>query len=189
MYTLYTHVYLVFPVYLVYLVYPCILTYTLYTLYNHVYFVYPVYPVKPFFEALSLDFKNRGVKLSGIYIDNCCKWRHLLASYFPNVPVKLDFFHAIQRITKKVSKRSHVFAEVCKDYSLVFRDQRDQTIERKAPTPAPEEILGNLNNFITKLVQYKNSSDARVISKSVGKELKNIECHVRKRCLSHIPPG
>ena len=88
-----------------------------------------------------------------------------------------------------MSKRSHIFAEVCKDYSLVFRDQRDQTIERKLPTPAPEEILHNLNNFITKWVSYKNSSGARVISKSVEKELKNIECHVRKGCLSHIPPG
>ena len=103
--------------------------------------------VKPLFEALSLDFKSQGVKLSGIYIDNCCKWHHLLTSYFPNVPVKLDLFHAIQRITKKVLKRSHIFAEVCKDYSLVFRDQRDQTIERKLPTPAPEEILRNLNNL------------------------------------------
>ena len=88
-----------------------------------------------------------------------------------------------------MSKRSHIFAEVCKDYSLVFRDQRDQAIERKLPTPAPEEILRNLNNFITKWVSYKNSSGARVISKSVEKELKNIECHVRKGCLSHIPPG
>ena len=145
--------------------------------------------VKPLFETLSLDFKNRGVKLLGIYIDNCCKWRHLLKSYFPNVPIKLDLFHAIQRITKKVSKRSHIFAELCKDYSLVFRDQRDQTIERKLPTPAPEEILRNLNNFITKWASYKNSSGARVISKSIEKELKNIECHVRKGCLSHIPPG
>ena len=93
--------------------------------------------VKPLFEALSLDFKNRGVKLSGIYIDNCCKWHHLHTSYFPNGPLKLDLFQAIQRITKKVSKRPHIFAQVCKDYSLVFGDQRDQTIKRKLPTPAP----------------------------------------------------
>ena len=145
--------------------------------------------IKLLFEALSSDFKKRGVKLSGIFIDNCCKWRHLLASYFPNVPVKLDLFHAVQRITKKVSKRSHIFSELCKDYSLVFRDQRDQNKERKLPTPAPEEILRNLNNFITEWDSAKNSSGGCVISKSIEKELKNIECHIRKGCLSDIPPG
>lgn len=146
--------------------------------------------VKPLFEALSSDFRRRGVTLSGIYIDNCCKWRHLLALYFPNVPVKLDLFHAIQRITRKVSKRSHIFQELCKDYSLVFRDQRDQASERKLPTPPPEEILRNLNNFISKWVSVKNSSDScAIINKSIEKELKNIECHIRKGCLSDIPPG
>ena len=146
-------------------------------------------PSKLLFETLSSDFKKRGVNLSGIYIDNCCKWRQLLASYFPNVSVKLDLFHAVQRITKKVSKRSRIFAELCKDYSLVFRDQRDQTNERKLSTPAPEEILRNLKNFITKRGSVKNSSGRCVISKSIGKELKNIEWHVRKGCLSGIPPG
>ena len=40
------------------------------------------------------------------YIDNCCMWsRNLKEVFGENIEVKLDLFHATQRITKKIPKR------------------------------------------------------------------------------------
>ena len=44
--------------------------------------------------------------LAEIYVDDCCKIRTKLTNIFGEATlVKLDLFHAIQRITKKASKR------------------------------------------------------------------------------------
>ena len=71
-------------------------------------------------------------------------------------------------------------AGICRHYSLVFRDQRDQGKERKLPTPAPEELLPNLYNFLTKWGSANDASGSNVINTKVKKEIINIECHIRK---------
>lgn len=62
--------------------------------------------MRDMFVDLKKRFDEAGVKLSGIFIDFCCKWRDSLSNIFPNVPVKLDLFHAIQRVVKEVPKIS-----------------------------------------------------------------------------------
>lgn len=47
-------------------------------------------------------FLGNSVKL--IVLDNCCHWKSKVQKHFANADVKLDIFHAIQSITKKVSK-------------------------------------------------------------------------------------
>ena len=43
-----------------------------------------------------------------VYIDNCCQWKRLLQKEFGNyLLVKLDLFHAIQRITSKFQRNIH----------------------------------------------------------------------------------
>ena len=49
--------------------------------------------------------EKQGNRPQFFYIDNCCKWRNLLLEIFPNLQVKLDPFHAIQRIVNKIPKR------------------------------------------------------------------------------------
>lgn len=39
-----------------------------------------------------------------IFVDDCCKVRSKLQQIFPNMSIKLDLFHAIQRVTSKVPK-------------------------------------------------------------------------------------
>ena len=45
-------------------------------------------------------------QIKTIYVDGCCKLRAKIKSVFgPNIMVKLDLFHAVQRITKTLSKK------------------------------------------------------------------------------------
>ncbi|KXJ16275.1 uncharacterized protein LOC114574761 [Exaiptasia diaphana] len=145
--------------------------------------------IKPLFESLARDVQEKGYTISAVYIDNCCKWRHQLSTVFPGVPVKLDLFHAVQRVTKKLSKRSATFSDMCRDYSLVFREQYDQGKERTSPTPNSNELMANLNRFIEKWKTVKTSSGSLIMNKEILKEIRNIQCHIRKGCLSNIPPG
>lgn len=48
-------------------------------------------------------FLGNAVKL--IVLDNCCYWKSKIQKHFANADVKLDIFHAIKSITKKVSKK------------------------------------------------------------------------------------
>lgn len=51
-------------------------------------------------EALLKDLKERSPMIQTVYIDDCCKLRGRIASVFgSDVSVKLDLFHAVQRIT------------------------------------------------------------------------------------------
>ncbi len=78
------------------------------------------------FRQLGERFEQQGLKkLKGIFTDTCCKWASKLADIFPGVPVKLDLFHAIQRFTSSIHKRKQYYAEITRDYSLVFRAPAD----------------------------------------------------------------
>ena len=47
------------------------------------------------------------ITLEGFPIDKCCAWRLLLQGVFGVIPVKLDLFHAVQRIASKIKKGTH----------------------------------------------------------------------------------
>ena len=40
------------------------------------------------------------VEIQGLIIDNCCLWRALLEDIFGPVPIKLDLFHGVKRMTR-----------------------------------------------------------------------------------------
>lgn len=64
--------------------------------------------------------------LREIYVDDCCKVRKKLQDIFGEATlVKLDLFHATQRITKKASKRHSLFHDFVSSFKLVFRDPSD----------------------------------------------------------------
>ena len=48
---------------------------------------------------------SKGCVVNHFYIDNCCQWRHELNSLFDGVSIKLDPFHAIQRVVTKIPKK------------------------------------------------------------------------------------
>ena len=75
-----------------------------------------------------MDVKNRIKDQDDliILVDNCCSIRGKLIEVFgANITVKLDLFHAMQRLTKKMPK-CHPFYYMCmNDLRLVFRQSTD----------------------------------------------------------------
>ena len=137
------------------------------------------------------EVRNRmqkaAIPLSGIVIDNCCHWRELLQEMFgKTVLIKLDLFHAIKRVIETVSKKHRFFHVFKNEFGLVFRALTDRQSSRTLPTPSCEQLIENLDNFVS---QWENIPDSPLGSQKTIKSLYNIRKHVTKGCLSDIPPG
>ena len=52
-------------------------------------------------ERLDRQGKNPTIFM----FDNCCSWRTNVTKVFPDIAVKLDPFHAIQRVIKRIPKK------------------------------------------------------------------------------------
>ena len=72
-----------------------------------------------------------------ILADNCCLIRNKLEEIFGNVVVKLDLFHAVQRITRRMSKKHPFYSQCTSDIKLLFRHPTDLGKNRKLITPKP----------------------------------------------------
>ena len=70
------------------------------------------------------------------------------------IKVKLDIFHAIQRVTKKASKRHSLFYDFVASLKNVFRDSSDMGNVRQLPTPSPKDMENNINAFVYPKVQF-----------------------------------
>ena len=66
--------------------------------------------------------------LAYIIVDDCCKEKNFYRTVFGmEVEVKLDLFHAAQRIVRELpDKNSIPSLKFSKVFGLVFRDQKDQ---------------------------------------------------------------
>jgi len=64
--------------------------------------------------------------------------------------VRLDVFHAVQRITRKIPKRHPFSSECMNDFTMVYRSPTDITKKGKQSTPCPAIIMKKLEDFITK---------------------------------------
>lgn len=131
--------------------------------------------------------KEGGVKICGIVVDNCCQWKELLETIFgKDIPVKLDLFHAIKRVTETVSKKHRFFHVFKNEFSLVFRNHTDRQSIRTLPTPSSTTLAKNLDTFIS---QWEKIPESPLSNQKTVKSLENIRKHVNKGCLSDIPPG
>ena len=136
-------------------------------------------------DDLVLDFKERltisGDTLEMIVVDDCCHVKNFYHRFFPHVSVKLDIFHAVQRIIKTLRKgtvESHKFS---KEVGLVFRKDGDVGEDRVFPTPDPECIESNLEQLLFKWEGKLSGPTLNAIE--------NVREHVRRGCLSGIPPS
>ena len=88
--------------------------------------------VEDLLKGLHSRFLNQGRNIKFCFTDNCCTWKRKLQSVFgTELNVKLDLFHAVQRVVKKISKR-HPFSFNCAQaFSLIFRQPHDQGEKRK----------------------------------------------------------
>ena len=95
-------------------------------------------------SCLVSRLKTTSSNLTTIYVDNCCTIRSKLQAQFGhNISVKLDTFHAVQRITRVLSKRHPLYSLILKDLKLLLRDPKDTGKERSLPTPPPEILASN----------------------------------------------
>jgi len=95
--------------------------------------------------------KERSPALQTVYIDDCCKLRGQTISFFGSgISVKLDLFHAVQRITHTLRKRLPLTKQCMQDLNLVFWTDGDSGEKRKSVTASPEIMLSKLNTFVGK---------------------------------------
>lgn len=136
-------------------------------------------------EILSKRNSSKDVKL--IYVDNCCAERNFYQRYFPNADIKLDLFHAAQRITHEIPKSPHYYA-LMNEVTFIFRQKDDLGAVRNMETPAPAEIVENITKFKKVNKQCIDNLPAGKSNK-VYNELEKLSGHALKSCLSGIAPG
>ena len=130
-----------------------------------------------------LSSKEKSIK--EFYIDNCCHWRKKLQEVFgPDLAVKLDIFHAFQRISSKISKRHPFYSRCLQDLRLMFRDPSDVGKTRAKETPDPNTLLKNADMFLKKWENVESDKGKPVLSEEAVKEVRKIQEHMRKGCLS-----
>ena len=72
---------------------------------------------------ISLKDRLQDGHLEYIIVDDCCKSRELYQEIFGDIPVKLDCFHAIQRLTKCFPKKFPDRKRVCNEMSYIIRQK------------------------------------------------------------------
>ena len=139
--------------------------------------------------SLKLRLSQQGKVVEEFIIDNCCSWRQKLQSIFGrDMKVSLDLFHAVQRISSKLSKRHSFHGPCLHDLSMVFRDPSDQGLVRTMVTPSPHVLIENLKKF-TKKWKDIHYCGQLVLTPNVVKELNAIQKHMERGCLSGIKVG
>lgn len=75
-------------------------------------------------QSLFIRSQQQKCPINTIYVDDCCKLRNKIRSIFgQEITIKLDVFHAVQRVTKTLLKRNDLFQKCVNDLHLVFRRQ------------------------------------------------------------------
>ena len=132
---------------------------------------------------------EQGSQLKEFYVDNCCSWRKKLQQVFgPHLLVYLDIFHAVKRVTEKISKRHTLRSACIQELKMVFRDRTDVGPERTKPTPNAEVLTNNLDKF-TQRWKGATFNGVKVLSAAALSELQKLRKHMEKGCLSGIKPG
>lgn len=115
-----------------------------------------------------------------IFSDNCCKDRSSLNSVFENSLVKLDVFHATNRLIRSFKHRSDVeLRQFSHDVKFIVRQDNDRQNERTLPTASPEVILRNIADL-------KQVWETKISSETL-EAINNLAKHAKKGCLSGIP--
>ena len=128
-------------------------------------------------------------KIESFCIDNCCQWRSLLKGIFgEDIQVKLDLFHAVQRISSQIPK-NHPYRKHCvAALRLIFRQPDDLEIDRKKETPCPSEIMQTMELFKKQWGNVAHNG-VKVLNKKAHDEIEKLKKHISKGCLSFIPVG
>ena len=126
-----------------------------------------------------------GASLKYTFTDTCCGCREIYEDIFPDALIKLDLFHACQRITKLLTdKKSNLAERFSQNFGLVLREDNDLSEIRNFETPSREKILTNLEHFLQNQGEYVKSMPRK---ESLYHELENLKVHIERGCLSGLP--
>lgn len=128
---------------------------------------------------------RKKVSIHGLVIDNCCAWRALLEEIFGLIPVKLDLFHGVKRVTSTISKKHQFFHPFISDFRMVFRNPMDRLPERMMTTPSASEIMQNITLFENRW----ESIPGTPMNDKTRASILRLKKHIELGCMSDIPPG
>lgn len=144
--------------------------------------------VEDILKNLKHRFDKQKASCNTIFVDDCCKVRSKLQQIFPHMSVKLDLFHAIQRVTTKVPKGKwqYLCSSFIDDFKMIFGADADQGEIREMEIPDEHTIKSNLEHLTErwKDVNYDNSET--VLNENVLQEIENLKVHIERGCLSKI---
>lgn len=144
---------------------------------------------QPVLDSLSMRFRNQGVTVPLVLVDNCCNVRNKIKKIFgEQTRVGLDLFHATQRISRTLSRFHPLYNDCVRDLKLILRDPKDIGRDRKLQTPSPSRLIANTEEFIRKWGSME-CSGKRIVNDKFLKELNSLKIHMNRGCLSNIPPG
>ena len=126
-----------------------------------------------------------------IFVDDCCKVRSKLQQIFPNVLVKLDMLHAIQRVTSKVpkGKRQYLSSSFINYFKMIFRADADQGEIKEMDTPDEQTIMSNLECPTERWKDVNYDNGEAVLNGNVLHEIENLKVCIERGCLSRISQG
>lgn len=147
--------------------------------------------VEDILKNLKHRFDKQKASCDTIFVDNCCKVRSKLQQIFPHVSVKLDLFHAIQRVTTKVpkGKRQYLSSSFIDDFKMIFRADADQGEIREMDTPDEHTIMSNLEHLTERWKDVNYDNGETVLNENVLHEIENLKVHIERGCLSKISQG
>ena len=136
--------------------------------------------------SLKERLRGKETALTMICIDDCYKNRNQYQKIFPDAEIKLDLFHACQRVLKTIEPGpSHLRCQFGKEFGLIFRQRNDLDETRTRHTANEAEIEANLESL---LERWRNLPSSCLTSETY-KQIQNLREHIRKGCLTGIPPG
>ena len=103
-------------------------------------------------------------------VDDCYgNVRNKYNQIFPGTKVKLNLFHACQRITKTLNKAKTIANSFMREFS-----------EEKKYTPAKEQLEKNLNSLIERWI---NVPAGPLGNPQTTREIEHLRLHIQKGCL------
>ena len=114
-----------------------------------------------------------------VFADNCCSDQGTIKEVFGNIDLKLDSFHAKQRILRTLKKGSlagRTRIEFLRQLKLFLRRKDDCTSKiRCKETPSTEEVVKSLRILRQNFIQ-----DIPTVTKQA---IKNLMKHAKLGCL------
>ena len=124
--------------------------------------------------------------IEAIFSDQCCHDRASIQKVFAQSLVKLDVFHATNRLIRAFTHKSPVeLTQFSHDVKFIVRKKNDRYNERTMPTASPDVILENIQEL--KKTWISSLTKETEADKKLRKEIDNLSKHAKAGCMSDIP--